>query len=195
MTSKRHFDTRLANQDGVTYLFVMMLVVVMSISLMEVTQQWSVIIKRDREAELLFRGTRIKQAIERYVADYEVQKATRPNRWPLSLEQLTKKSPKRYLQAVYKDPMTGEDFGLITVGKELHGVHSTSTDVPYDQVNFKNVKTYDAIRFESTGAGTNCQPNPLNPLIQQNCAPSGHAPSSTKDSSSKMPGSISPHTP
>ena len=48
-----------------------------------------------------------------------------------------------------------------------------STDVPYDQVNFKNVKTYQAIRFESTGAGTNCQPNPLNPLAPQNCAPSG----------------------
>ncbi|MDH5562899.1 MAG: hypothetical protein OEY91_04650, partial [Nitrospirota bacterium] len=72
------------NQDGVTYLFMMILVVVMSISLLGVTQQWSVIMKRDREAELLFRGTRIKDAIERYVADYEVQKATRPNRWPLS---------------------------------------------------------------------------------------------------------------
>lgn len=168
-----HIVTRFTNQDGVTYLFVMMLVVVMSISLMGVTQQWSVIMKRDREAELLFRGTRIKEAIERYVADYEVQKATRPNRWPLSLEQLTKKSPKRYLQAVYKDPITGDDFDLIKVGKELHGVRSTSTDVPYDQVHFKNVKTYDAIRFEPTGASTNCQPNPLNPLLQQNCAPSG----------------------
>jgi hypothetical protein len=169
---QRHFVAQLTNQDGVTYLFVMMLVVVMSISLMEVTQQWSVVLKRDREAELLFRGTRIKEAIERYVADYEVQKATRPNRWPLSLEQLTKKNPKRYLQAIYKDPMTGEDFDLIKVGKELHGVRSTSTDIPYDQVHFKNVKTYQALRYESTGVSTNCQPNPLNPLAPQNCAPS-----------------------
>ncbi len=194
-STSSHIVTRLTNQDGVTYLFVMMLVVVMSISLMGVTQQWSVIMKRDREAELLFRGTRIKEAIERYVADYEVQKATRPNRWPLSLEQLTKKSPKRYLQAVYKDPITGEDFDLIKVGQELHGVRSTSTDVPYDQVHFKNVTSYQAIRFESTGVGTNCQPNPLNPLLQQNCAPSGQAPSHKKGSSSQMPGSLSPHTP
>lgn len=185
----------LTNQDGVTYLFMMILVVVMSIALMGVTQQWSVIMKRDREAELLFRGTRIKEAIERFVADYEVQKATRPNRWPRTLEELTKKTPKRYLQAVYTDPITGEDFDLIKVGEELHGVRSTSQDVPYDQVHFKNAKTYQAIRFESTGAGTKCQPNPINPLIQQNCTSSGQTTSATEGSSPKTSGSVSPNTP
>jgi len=168
---RKALQAPLANHAGVTYLFVIILVAVMCISLMGVTQQWSVILKRDREAELLFRGTRIKESIERYVADYEVQKATRPNRWPRTLEELTEKNPKRYLQAVYTDPITGKDFDLIKVGEELHGVRSTSTDAPYDQVNFKNVKTYQAVRFESTGAGTNCQPNPLNPLVQQNCTP------------------------
>jgi hypothetical protein len=174
MCFQKRFKTNLTNQAGVTYLFAMMLVVAMSISLMGVTQQWSVIMKRDREAELLFRGTRIKEAIERYVADHEAQKAIRPNRWPRTLKELTKKTPKRYLQTVYNDPITGKDFDLIKVGDELHGVRSTSTGVPFDQVNFKNVKTYQAIRFESTGASTNCQPNPLNPLAPQNCAlPSG----------------------
>ena len=193
LTQKR-LVTHSTNQDGVTYLFVMMLVVVMSISLMGVTQQWSVVMKRDREAELLFRGTRIKEAIERYVADYEIQKATRPNRWPLSLEQLTKKNPKRYLQAVYSDPITGEDFDLIKVGEELHGVRSTSTDVPYDQVHFKNVKTYQAIRFESTGASTNCQPNPINPL-QQNCTPSGKTSSVPNASLPETSEPSAPNTP
>lgn len=170
-------------QAGVTYLFVMILVVVMSISLLGVSQQWSVIMKRDREAELLFRGTRIKESIERYVADYEVQKATRPNRWPRTLQELTKKSPKRYLQAVYTDPITGEDFDLIKVGEELHGVRSTSLDSPYDQVHFKNATTYQAIRFESTGVSTNCQPNAINPLVQQNCPPSGTTPPDEKGAS------------
>jgi len=192
---QRRWITPLTNQDGVTYLFMMILVVVMSISLMGVTQQWSVIMKRDREAELLFRGTRIKEAIERYVADYEVQKATRPNRWPRTLEELTKKTPKRYLQAVYTDPITGEDFDLIKVGEELHGVRSTSQDVPYDQVHFKNAKTYQAIRFESTGTGTNCQPNPNNSLVRQNCSPSGQTPSAPEGSSPKTSGSVSPNTP
>ena len=159
-----------------TYLFVMMLVVFMTISLLGVTQQWSVIMKRDREAELLFRGTRIKEAIDRYVADYEVQKATRPNRWPRTLEELTKKSPKRYLQMAYSDPITGEKFDLIKVGAELHGVRSTSTDTPYNRVGFKGAKTYQAIRFESTGANTNCQVNPLNPNAPSNCPPPGTTP-------------------
>jgi len=174
--SPRALTALLRNQDGMTYLFVMMLVVFMTISLLGVTQQWSVILKRDREAELLFRGTRIKDAIDRYVADYEVQKATRPNRWPRTLEELTKKSPKRYLQMAYSDPITGEKFDLIKVGEELHGVRSTSTDTPYNRVDFKGAKTYQAIRFESTGANTNCQINPLNPNAPSNCPPPGTPP-------------------
>jgi hypothetical protein len=170
----RDLTSLLMNQDGMTYLFVMMLVVFMTISLLGVTQQWSVIMKRDREAELIFRGTRIKNAIDLYVADYEFQKATRPNRWPRTLEELTKKSPKRYLQMAYSDPMTGEKFALIKVGEELHGVRSTSTDTPYNQVGFKGAKTYQAIRFESTGVNTNCQINPLNPLAPSTCAPAGN---------------------
>ena len=155
----------MANQGGMAYLFVMIIVALMGIALMGMNQQWSIMLKRDREAELLFRGTRIQEAIDHFVADYELQKATRPNRWPRSLEELTKKSPKRYLQKAYKDPMTGEKFALIQIGEELHGVHSTSTDEPYNQVKFKGVKSYQAIRFEATGAMVNnCQPNPLNPM-------------------------------
>ena len=160
------------NQDGVTYLFVMMLVVVMTISLLGVTQQWSVIMQRDREAELQFRGTRIAKAIERFVADWEIQKATRPNQWPRTLEELTKKSPKRYLRMVYTDPMTGNKFALIKNGVEIHGVRSTSPETPYNQDLFKGAKTYHAIRFEAKG-NTNCQINPLNPNAPTNCAPSG----------------------
>lgn len=179
----------LSNEEGMTYLFVMMLVVFMSISLMAVTEQWSVIMKRDREAELLFRGNRIKEAIDRYVADYEVQKATRPNRWPRTLKDLTKKSPKRYLQMAYLDPITGKEFELIKIGTELHGVQSSSTDAPLNQVDFKGAKTYQAIRFESTGAGVNCQLNPLNPNAPSNCgASTGSLPSGMPVPKAPAPG-------
>ena len=96
------------NQHGVTYLALMFVVVLIGLSLMAVNQHWSVILKRDREKELAFRGDRIKAAIERYAADFEVQKSTRQNQYPLNLEVLTKR-PKRYLQVVYKDPLTGEE--------------------------------------------------------------------------------------
>ena len=185
------FCVHLTNHNGVTYLFMMIFVVGMSISLLGITQQWSVIMKRDREAELIFRGTRIKDAIDSYVADHR-SNSTRP-KWPRALVDLTKKTPKRYLQAVYSDPITGKDFDVIKVGQEVHGVRSTSTDEPYDRVHFKNAKTYQAIRFESTGAGTNCQQNTINPLVQQNCQPAGTpatapttAPSATSNESAEF---------
>jgi len=140
------------NQRGVTYLALMFLVVLIGISLMAVNQHWSVILKRDREKELVFRGMRIQQAIERYAADFEVQKGTRQNQYPLTLEALTKR-PKRYLQVVYKDPITGEDFELMKRGAEIRGVRSTSLDPPMDQVTFPAAQRYHDIHFEASIQG------------------------------------------
>ena len=155
------------NQAGIIYLFALFAIVLIGISLMVTGQHWSIIMKRDREAELLFRGTRIKVAIERYAADYEVQKATRSQRYPLKLEDLTKK-PRRYLPVVYLDPITREKFELIKIGNEIRGVRSVSKDVPLDQVNFKGAGSYYAIKFQASGA-TNCGPTPQNPTLPTNC--------------------------
>jgi len=127
---------------------VMFAIVLMGISMTVVSKQWTVVMKRDKEAELLFRGNRIKAAIEAYAADYQVRKASRPNVYPLKLEQLTEK-PKRYLPVVYKDPITGQDFELIKVGAEIRGVKSRSKDKPLDMVHFKNADTYDQIAFQA----------------------------------------------
>jgi type II secretory pathway pseudopilin PulG len=141
------------NQGGVTYIMVMFAIVLMGISMTVVSKQWTVVMKRDKEAELLFRGNRIKTAIEQYAADYQVRKATRANVYPLRLEQLTEK-PKRYLPVVYKDPITGQDFELIKVGAEIRGVKSRSKDKPFDQVHFKNADTYDQVAFQVQPAAT-----------------------------------------
>lgn len=140
------------NQRGVTYLALMFFVVLIGLSLMAINQHWSVILKRDREKELAFRGNRMKAAIERYAADFEVQKGTRQNQYPLTLEALTKR-PKRYLPVVYKDPITGEDFALIKRGGEIRGVRSTSLDPPLDQVTFQEAQRYHDIHFEASTTG------------------------------------------
>ena len=173
------------NQQGFAYIMAMFFVVLIGISLMMIGQQWSVTMKRDREAELLFRGNRIKAAIEQYVADFEVQKGTRKNRYPLSLKDLTKKNPKRYLQAIYKDPVTGKDFVLIREGLEIKGVRSSSKDVPYDQVNFQGAGTYEAIRFEAEAPSTGCAPNPVNPLLPTQCPEEAHPKEKSATSGSK----------
>jgi type II secretory pathway pseudopilin PulG len=159
-------------QRGVTYIMLMFSIVLIGIALSAVGKQWKVVVQRDREAELVFRGNRIKTAIQLYAADYEVQKASRPNRYPLNLEQLTHKQPKRYLPVVYKDPITGKDFDLIKVGAEIRGVKSRSKQAPLDQVQFKRATAYNQIAFQvETQAAPGCipSPNPLNPLLSVPC--------------------------
>jgi type II secretory pathway pseudopilin PulG len=160
----------LGDQRGVTYLMVMAAVVLMGVAMTVVGQQWAVVVKRDREAELQFRGTRIKTAIEAYAADYEVMKTRRANRYPLNLEQLTQKNPKRYLPVVYKDPITGQDFDLIKVGAEIQGIKSRSQERPLNQVQFKNAVSYNTVIFQAASPGAQLggpTPNPLNPLLLQ----------------------------
>jgi len=163
----------LRNQRGVTYLMVMFAIVLMGISLSVVGKQWVITVKRDHEAELLFRGTRIQNAIARYAADYEIMKGTRSHRYPLNLEELTQR-PKRYLQVVYKDPITGQDFELIKVGAEVRGVRSRSKERPLDRVRFMDAETYDQITFQPIApSGQPCRPvpNPINPLNPLGAAP------------------------
>ena len=167
------------NQQGFTYLMVMFFVVIVGISLMVIGQQWSVTVKRDKEAELFFRGTRIKEAIERYAADFQVQKSTRPNQYPLNLKDLTQK-PKRYLQTVYKDPITGEDFELIKTGTQIRGVRSKSQDTPFDKINFKGASSYHAVRFEAQAQrSTNCAPDISDIGNKFGCDPQKKSPTDT----------------
>jgi type II secretory pathway pseudopilin PulG len=168
-------------QRGVTYIMLMFAIVLIGIALSAVGKQWKVVVQRDREAELVFRGNRIKTAIQLYAADYEVHKASRPNRYPVNLEQLTQK-PKRYLPIVYKDPITGKDFDLIKVGAEIRGVKSRSNQAPLDQVQFKKATAYNQIAFQvETQAAPGCipSPNPLNPLLSVSCPPGPVGPSAT----------------
>lgn len=173
------------DQRGVTYLMLMVVIVFMGIMLTVAGKQWTIMAKRDLERELLFRGNRIKAAIEAYAADYQVMKAVRPNRYPLSLEQLTQK-PKRYLPLVYKDPITGQDFELIKTGDEIRGVKSRSLATPLDRVRFKDAATYNQMAFRADATASRpcmARAGPVHSLIPSACPPSGQAP--------HLPGAIS----
>jgi hypothetical protein len=58
-------------------------------------------------------------------------------------------SPKRYLPALYDDPLTDDHFDLIWVAGEIRGVKSRSKDRPFNQVLFARVSSYDQILFEA----------------------------------------------
>jgi type II secretory pathway pseudopilin PulG len=182
----------IADQRGLTYLTTLVAVVLIGIALSTVAKGWSVAMKREREAELLARGLEIKEAIERYAADFEVRKGTRENRYPLQLHQLVD-GPKHYLRRLYRDPITGGDFDVIVENSEIRGVRSRSSERPLNQVQFQDAATYHDIQFKAVPP--QAQPcangissiNPLNPLAAPTCPPVPTPPGTSSPSTSSVP--------
>lgn len=126
----------LSSSAGFTYLAVLMMVVIMGIILGAVGESMYMVMKREREEELLFRGEQIRYAIERW--------NNQPGKQATPLRELKDllKDPRslanvRYLRRLYKDPMTGEDFVPITdplLG--IIGVRSASEEEPARKANF-----------------------------------------------------------
>jgi type II secretory pathway pseudopilin PulG len=130
----------ITNQNGFTYILALTVVVIMGIMLGMVGQSWKTIMQREREKELLFRGSQIKEAIE----NWNNPKYTIPGGKPrvprplMDLKDLLQDSnsptplrflPQNYAAAVddknpkcapncarlkvYQDPMTGKEWTII----------------------------------------------------------------------------------
>jgi type II secretory pathway pseudopilin PulG len=136
-------DPDCKGSGGFTYLAALFMVVVMGIMLGMIGQSWSAIMKREREEELLFRGTQIKNAIDNWYKKAQGRHAL------TSLKELKDllKDPRslqtiRYLRQLYTDPLTGEEWKVINgpVKGEaftgIVGVHSTSDAEPLKQAGF-----------------------------------------------------------
>jgi type II secretory pathway pseudopilin PulG len=105
--------SRLDN-GGFTYMTALMLVMVMGIMLGITGQSWKTIMQREREEELLFRGSQYKDAISHWYTPRMGEHEVTPLR---SLEDLVK-DPRmtgtvRYLRRLYPDPMTGKAWDVI----------------------------------------------------------------------------------
>jgi type II secretory pathway pseudopilin PulG len=66
-------------------------------------------VRRDREEEMIHRGTQYSRAIQHYVK--------KTGRYPSRLEDLENTNNIRFLRRRYKDPITGKDFKLLHVGE------------------------------------------------------------------------------
>ncbi len=135
----------LSSERGFTLLVALFIVMVMGIMLGMMGESWSMIMRRDREEELLFRGKQIKDAIVRYnsvpgqsvtaVADlrslYEAD--------PRFLER------RRYLRKNYLDPITGKEWNVLKDPiKGITGVVSSSDQEPLKKSNFpEEFKDFD----------------------------------------------------
>lgn len=85
-------------------LFVALLAIGLTAMAPVITQQ----IKRDREEELIHRGTQYSRAIKHYMKKF--------SRYPTRIEELENTNNIHFLRKRYKDPVTGKDFKLLRMG-------------------------------------------------------------------------------
>ena len=79
---------------------------IMSVLMSVAMPAWRTLAKREKEAELLFRGQQYTRAIDLYQRQF-------PGAYPTDVEMLVEE---RFLRRLYLDPMTGEPFRILTQG-------------------------------------------------------------------------------
>jgi len=142
----KHF-ARYSSCNGFTYIAALILIVVMGIMLGAAAQSWTMAMKREREAELLFRGKQIVEAIYRWqkpptTAGGPKSPPARPLQDLKHLVQDPNSLTKiRYLRrdpaTLYNDPITGKEWNIIRDPvKGIIGVASISGDTPLKQGGF-----------------------------------------------------------
>ena len=143
-------------EKGFTYLAVLMLVMVTSISMLAARTYWSTTMKREREEELLFRGDQIKKAIGSYCSASGGSPANYPPRLQDLLRDRRFPGLKKHLRKIYRDPMVPDGvWGLVLDGTgHVKGVFSKSSEEPLKKGNFpteysefENKKKYSQWKF------------------------------------------------
>ncbi|VAV82289.1 hypothetical protein MNBD_DELTA01-20 [hydrothermal vent metagenome] len=142
-------------EQGFTYLSLLFIIVLMGLAASVTGQVWSTTAKREKEAELLFRGTEVMRAIGSY---YQLSPGAKS--YPKSLKDLLKDSrypgTKRYLRRIYEDPFTGKaDWVVIEAsGGGVMGIKSRSTkktikkaNFPAELIGFEDKTTYSGWEF------------------------------------------------
>jgi type II secretory pathway pseudopilin PulG len=132
----------LQSNAGYTYVAAVVTVVILGIMSAQAAQVWKTTMQREKETELIFRGTQFKNAMRAWYGMKDKSTAIAPGRPNLTrLEDLVQDpsfaGKKRYLRKLYKDPMTGEDFVPVkNSAQQVIGVASASEEAPIKQGNF-----------------------------------------------------------
>jgi len=177
-----NLQKNILNQNGFTYLMALILIMIMGIMLGAIGQSWQTIMKREREAELLFRGGQIKNAITAWNTPRktvgQIQQVVTPlNDLKQLLEDPRTVDKVRYLRRMYTDPVTDKDWVIIRDPlKGITGVASSSLDKPlkvdYFPDELKDLagkQSYSEWKFMYVPAG---QPTPTPPGVPPPVSPS-----------------------
>lgn len=133
--------SNLLSCKGFTYLTALLLIMIMGVMLGAIGQSWKTIMQREREEELLFRGTQYKDAITRWYKPRPGQHIATPLRDLKDLLQDPRSlTTVRYLRRLYTDPVTGKDWNVISDPSQgIYGVASASSDKPFKIDGFPDV--------------------------------------------------------
>jgi type II secretory pathway pseudopilin PulG len=147
---------------GFTYIALLVAIAVGGILLAAIGELASHAQQRDKEAELLFAGHQLREAIGTY---YE-RSPGGAKAYPKTLEDLLEDARMpvvtRHLRKVYRDPITGKvDWGLVEApGGGIMGVYSKSEAQPLKSSNFPrgdesfmDARTYTEWKFTHSPAG------------------------------------------
>jgi hypothetical protein len=96
-------------QQGYMLLAIILMLALIVIAAAAAAPDIAMSIRREREAELIHRGTQYMRAIQHYYKKF--------GRYPTRIEDLENTNNIRFLRRRYKDPITGKDFRLLHFGE------------------------------------------------------------------------------
>jgi type II secretory pathway pseudopilin PulG len=149
-------------RQGHAFLFTLLLVALLSVSLLLAGEMYATLARRERERALLQVGQEFRLALQRY----QVGRAgVAGGQYPAQLQDLVL-DPRypgtvRHLRRIYQDPITGSaEWGLVMQGGRIVGLHSLSPLPPIkqdgfepDDAAFKGAASYRAWVFTYPPAG------------------------------------------
>ena len=106
LTAGRHGGP---SEQGYMLLAVIVMLALMVVAAAAAAPDIAMSIRREREAELIHRGTQYMRAIQHYYKQF--------GRYPMRIEDLENSNNMRFLRRRYKDPITGKDFRLLHFGE------------------------------------------------------------------------------
>lgn len=148
-------------QKGVTYLWMLFLVFLISLGLGKSLEVYSAQIQREKEAELLYVGELYRDAIKAYYLSSPGSVKTYPEKLEHLLRDPRHLSTRRYIRTLYPDPLTGLSFDVVLSPEGgVKGVRSTSMRRPIKDSGFADfvvisspVKSYGDWLFFYDGEG------------------------------------------
>lgn len=115
-------------QQGFTYLGVLIAIAIMGVALLLVSQVWSATSQRQKIEQLKWVGAQYKNAVVSYYYAGPSAARTLPRHLDELVEDRRFNPPKHHLRKLYPNPLTGRvDWSVVQVSERIYGVQTTES--------------------------------------------------------------------